>query len=170
MNRFIIKFRGLSEEKYRFEADDTFFNQFKESEIKKGTVHFDVKMVFNKNLITLNISLKGNVFVECDRCLDYFYQKIKHKTILYVEFGYENSDITDVDNKIILSNKENEIVLDKHFYDYIHLSLPYQKVHPKHNNGNSGCNIEMINKMAEFSSVNNKKTDPRWDQLKNLFN
>jgi len=172
MNKFTIKFRGLSEGKYsyNFEADDTFFNQFEKTEIKKGRIFFDIEMIFNKNLISLNISLKGKVLVQCDRCLDYFFQKIKHNTVLYVEFGYENSDISDVDNKITLSNKENEIVLDKHFYDYIHLSLPYQKIHPKDENGNSTCNIKMINKMEELSSENNNKTDPRWDQLKKLFN
>lgn len=173
MNKYKIKFRGLKEGKYKnsFEIDDHFFSQFEESEIKKGQVVFDTEMIISNNFITLNISLTGKVVVPCDRCLDDFSQSIKYKTVLYVEFGNENSDISDVDNKIILSNKENDIVLDKHFYDYIHLSLPYQKVHPKDKQGKSTCNIEMIDKMEELSSVDdNKETDPRWDQLKNLLN
>ena len=173
MNKYKIKFRGLKEGKYNysFEIDDHFFSRFDESEIKKGNVVFDTEMIISNNFITLNISLTGNVVVPCDRCLDDFLQEIQHQTVLYVEFGYENSDISDVDNKIILSSKENDIVLDKHFYDYIHLSLPYQKVHPKDKHGQTTCNIEMINKMEELSSVDdNKETDPRWDQLRSLLN
>ena len=173
MNKYKIKFRGLKEGKYsyKFEVDDYFFSQFEESEIKKGKVTFDTEMIISNNFITLNITLNGEVVVPCDRCLDNFLQVIQYKTVLYVEFGYKNSDISDVDNKIILSEKENDINLDKHFYDYIHLSLPYQKVHPKDKNGQTTCNIEMINKMEELSSIDkNKDTDPRWDQLKSLLN
>ncbi len=173
MNKYKIKFRGLKEGKYSysFEIGDRFFSRFKESEIKKGSVTFDTEMIISNNFITLNISLSGKVVVPCDRCLDDFLQEINHQTVLYVEFGYENSDISDVDNKIIISSKENDIVLDKHFYDYIHLSLPYQKVHPADKHGQKTCNTEMINKIEELSSVEeNKETDPRWDQLKDLLN
>jgi len=173
MNNYSIEFRGLSEGKhnYDFTITDNFFNNFEESEIKKGNVLINIEMIFIKDLIILNISLKGDVEIQCDRCLDYFYHPISYKTKLFVEFGSENSDISDVDNKIIISEKEDKIVLDKHFYDYIHLSLPYQRFHPEDKNGNLTCNIEMLNKLEELSTnENNKEIDPRWDKLKNLYN
>jgi uncharacterized metal-binding protein YceD (DUF177 family) len=173
MNNYSIEFRGLSEDKhnYSFTITDDFFNKFEESEIKKGKVLIDVEMNLNKDLIILNISLKGDVEIQCDRCLDYFYQAISFKTKLFVEFGSENSDISDVDNKITISEKEEKIVLDKHFYDYIHLSLPYQRFHPNDKNGNSTCNAEMLNKLEElYTQKEDNKIDPRWDKLKDLYN
>ena len=172
MNRVKIRFRGLKEGQYnyQFNVNDDFFNDFKESEIHKGNVDIETEMVISTDLLILNIRIKGMVEVQCDRCLDYFLYPIEYKTKLYIEFGEKNSDISDADNKIVLSNKENEIVLDKHLYDYIHLSLPYQKIHPKSKNGNSTCNIEMINKLKEINSGKKQKIDPRWDKLKNLYN
>jgi len=173
MNNYNIEFRGLREDKhsYNFTITDDFFNKFEESEIKKGKVLIDVEMNLGKDLIILSISLKGDVEIQCDRCLDYFFQPISYKTKLFVEFGYENSDISDVDNKITISEKEDKIVLDKHFYDYIHLSLPYQRFHPEDKNGNSTCNTEMLNKLEELSTKKEEKEiDPRWDKLKNLYN
>lgn len=173
MDNYIIEIRGLKTGKhnYKFIVSDDFFNKYKESEIKKGKVLIDVEMNLIKDLISLNILIKGDVQIQCDRCLDYFYHPISYKTKLFVEFGVENSDISDVDNKIIISNKEDKLVLDKHFYDYIHLALPYQRFHPKDKNGKTECNIEMIKKLEELSTNNNEKTiDPRWEKLKSLYN
>ena len=173
MNKYSINFRGLSEEQHSFEfiITDDFFKQFPESEIQKGNIVAIVEIQIRKDILVLEISLKGKVQVQCDRCLDSYLHSIEYSTKLFVEFGYESSDISDVDNKIILSKQEDEIELYKHFYDYIHLSLPYQKFHPEDENGNLTCNIEMLNKLDELSSEKEEKQiDPRWDKLKELYN
>lgn len=172
MNRIRIKFKGLKEGRYNyhFKIDDSFFAGFKETDIKKAEANVEAEMIIAKDLITFNFIIQGKISVQCDRCLDYFWQEINYQTELYVEFGDDNSDLSDADKKIVLSNNENEIVLDKHIYDYIHLSLPYQRIHPKNKNGSSTCNIEMINKLEEINSDIKQETDPRWDKLKNLYN
>jgi len=173
MHKYSIEFKGLKEEEhiFNFKITDDFFKQFEDSEVKRGNVLVDVKMNIGSGMLIFDISLKGEVEVQCDRCLDNFLQPIKYQVKLFAEFGNENSDISDVDNKIVISEKENEIVLDKHFYDYIHLSLPYQRFHPFDKQGNSTCNMDMINKLEELSTEKNKKEiDPRWDKLKNLYN
>lgn len=172
MKRVKIKFNGLKEGRYDYEFNltDGFFEDFEESEIRKGNVEVKVELIISKDLLTLNFDIKGKVGVQCDRCLDYFLQDIDHKTELFVEFGEKNSDLSDADNRIVLSHNENEIVLNKHLYDYIHLSLPYQKLHPNDNEGNSTCNLEMIKKLEEINSDNIQESDPRWDKLKGLYN
>ncbi len=173
MKKFKIKFKGLTEDKYKFsfEINDSFFENFEESLIKKGELHSEVELIIYKDIFKLNIYIKGKVQVQCDRCIDYFYLPIKSKNELFVETGDKNSDLSDVDNKITISKNEEEIVLDKHFYDYIHLSLPYKKIHPKDKKGKSTCNIKMIEKINEHSSKNKREElDPRWDVLKKLYN
>lgn len=173
MNKFKIKFKGLAvgNYSYKFEIGNDFFEKFKESQIGKGSLISEIELVVNKDILKLNIKIKGKVQVQCDRCLDYFYLPLKSKNELFIEIGNENSDISDVFNKITISNNEEEIVLDKHFYDYIHLSLPYKRVHSEDKKGNSTCNIKMLKKIDELSSENKKKeTDPRWDTLKKLYN
>lgn len=173
MYKFKIKFRGLSEDVhcYDFKITDDFFRQFPESEIKKGNVVANVEIQIRKDVLILDVFLKGNVQLQCGRCLDDYSQKIDFKTKLFIEFGEESSDISDVDNRIVLSKKEDEIYLDKHFYDYLHLSLPYQRFHPEDENGESECNIEMLNKLDELSSKKEENIiDPRWEKLKGLYN
>ena len=167
-----IKFKGISAGKYDYDFDlnDDFFSRFKESEIQKGNVHTFVEMTVTKDLLIFHFTLTGKVNVQCDRCLDFFYHEIQYKTTLYVEFGEKSSDISDADNRIMLSRNEYEIILDKHLYDYIHLSLPYQRIHPLNGRGESQCNIEMINKINELNNTEGNEIDPRWDKLKELFN
>jgi uncharacterized protein len=171
-NKVRIKFKGITPgyHDYQFVLDDSFFSKFEESEIKEGTVQAKIQMIAAKDLLTFRFHLSGLVKIQCDRCLDNYLQAIEHETTLFVEFGEENSDISDADNRIMLSHKEHEIVLDKHLYDYVHLSLPYQRIHPENENGVSQCNSEMIKKIEELNNNETNDTDPRWDKLKELFN
>ncbi len=173
MSSLKINFRGLKEGtyNYKFEIKDAFFDKFPESEIKKAAVSVDVEMLLTKNIITLNFLLAGKVELQCDRCLDFFDKAIKFDAVLYVDFGDEDSDISDVDNRITISRMANDIKLDKHLYDYLHLSLPYQKIHPNDEKGETTCNKIMLEKIKAFSQREEKKeTDPRWDKLRSLYN
>ena len=173
MGKFKIKFKGQEEGQYfyKFEIKDSFFNDYSESQIKKAEVNANIELLVTKDLLTFNINLQGHVELQCDRCLDYFDYPISYKTVLYADFGEENSDLSDADNKITLARLNDEIELDKHFYDYLHLCLPYQKIHPVNEKGVSLCNQTMIKKIEEFSAEKKKaEIDPRWDKLKSLYN
>ncbi len=173
MNKFVIKHRNLKEGtfNYKFDIDDSFFKIYPESEIQKGKIQVNTELSVTKNLLTFNISLNGTVKLQCDRCLDDFDFKIKYDTILYVDFGNQNSDLSDADNRITISNLSEEIVLDKHFYDYLHLSLPYKRIHSNNENGNPACNVEMLKKIKKYTSEKKEEIiDPRWEKLKSLYN
>ncbi|NOZ34317.1 MAG: DUF177 domain-containing protein [Chlorobi bacterium] len=173
MDQFKIKFRGLKEGTYnfKFNINETFFKKYPESEIKEAKVLAEVEMLITKDLLRFNIYLSGKAELQCDRCLDFFNSPINYETVLFADFGDNNSDLSDADNRITISNKASEIVLDKHIYDYLHLSLPYKKIHPKDKNGKSTCNKEMIKKIEEYSTYEETEiTDPRWDKLKSLYN
>jgi len=176
LNRYSIVFRNLEAGKHEFifRVEDKFFEFFPESEIKSARIKIKVIMQVKSTALIIETLLKGQVKVPCDLCLDEFVLDIKHKADLQVEFGETNSDITDVDDKMILSFAENEIDMTQHFYDYIHLSLPAKKVHKKDETGKRKCNQEMIETLNKFTpkkQVSKKaedEIDPRWEQLKNL--
>jgi uncharacterized metal-binding protein YceD (DUF177 family) len=172
MGNFKLKFRGLGSGKHYFvfQINDDFFLNYPESEIKKGNIEVKVELILSNDGITLFFKLKGSVDVQCDRCLEFFSMPVKYKTELYVEFGDFNSDISDADNSIVISHKENEIVLDKHFYDYIHLSLPVKRIHPEDNNGEPTCNKEMLKTLEILKPKENKNINSQWDKLKDLYN
>jgi uncharacterized protein len=172
MEKFKLKFRGLSKgnHDFVFQIKDDFFSDYPESEVKKGEIEAKVELIVSNDIITLNFKLKGFVYIQCDRCLEYYYMPVKYKAVLYVESGEFNSDLSDVDNTIIISHKENEIVLNKHFYDYIHLSLPVKRIHPDDKDGNSTCDPEMLEKLETLEPKETKTINPEWDKLKDLYN
>jgi uncharacterized metal-binding protein YceD (DUF177 family) len=169
LRNFTIPFRGLKDGKHEFEfvADNSFFEQFDLSEVKKGLVRIIVELVKHAQFLELHFRVKGKVTVTCDRCLDPFVLGIEHQAVLYIRFGersYEQSE-----EVVILANSANEIRLDQYVYEYIHLALPYQRIHPEID-GLSGCNPEMMQKLADHTTDEESDSrDPRWDKLKGLI-
>ena len=169
--QFVIPFKGLSSGKHDFvfDIDDKFFDAFTESEINKGKVHVEVHLIKSGTMLELIFSLEGSVYVMCDRCLDDFDLSISYNTNLFVKFGETTEEQTD--EIIVLSHNEFEIDLSQYIYEYIHLSLPYRRLHPDDENGISTCNKDMIKKLEEYLMDEKAKTpDPRWNDLNNLLN
>ncbi len=169
--QFVIPFKGLKTGKhdFLFEIDEKFFNSYEASEIHKGKVLIKIQMNKNITMLELMFTLEGTVTVMCDRCLDDLDLPVSYKTKLFVKFGDTTEEQTD--EILILSYNEFELDVSQYIYEYTHLSLPYKRIHPDNNLGISMCNSEMIKKLDEYqveSKVNNN--DPRWDNLKNLFN
>lgn len=173
-NIYLLKFSGLSEGVHLFDykVDKRLFQKFDSDEIHDADLFVDIKLTKRKEMLTLEFDIKGLVELACDLCLEHFKYEIKYKTELFVEFGEENSDLSDADQNITISFNENELILDQHIYDYVNLCIPYKKVHPKDENGNSTCDPEMIKKIKEYIQEEPEKSeiDERWNKLKNLYN
>lgn len=166
LRKYVIPFTGLKDgnHTFNFVVDDKFFEAFEGSEVEKGTVDIRIELIKNPRFLELRFNLDGKVMVMCDRCLEVFNLEIGYNETLYFRFGEESYEQSE--NVIILSPKEYEIETAQYLYEFIHLALPYQKIHPE-KNGKSGCKISMIEKLNKLS-IEEQKTDPRWDQLKKI--
>jgi len=166
LRKYVIPFTGLKDGNHTFNfiLDDKFFEEFEGSEVKKGNVNVGINLVKNPRFIELNFKLDGEVEVMCDRCLDMFYLVIGYEETIYFRFGEESYEQSD--NVIILSPKEHEIQTAQYLYEFVHLALPYKKIHPDQN-GEPGCNKTMLEKLNNLK-IDENKTDPRWDQLKEI--
>jgi uncharacterized metal-binding protein YceD (DUF177 family) len=166
---YAIAFAGLKEGRHEFEfkIDDTFFSGFEETEIHKGSLVASVLLERGVNFLDLKIGIRGTVEVLCDRCLEPFNLPVDCTNILYVRFGeksYEQSE-----EVIILAAGESEINMAQYFYEFVHLALPYRKIHSLIPGGT--CDKEMLNKLktATVDEQSGNKTDPRWEQLRKLI-
>ena len=174
LNQYIVHFTGLKDGKhdFSFEIGKDLFTFYENKDIIDA--HITATAIFEKkpSHLSFHFNLKGKIKTTCDRCLEELEIEVEDSPELYINFGESTSDITDIDDTMILSRSEDSIDLSKHFYDYIIINLPIQKIHSVDDNGESTCNPEMLKKLESYrvQESNQEKTDPRWDKLKNLFN
>jgi uncharacterized protein len=171
LRKYVIPFAGLKEGRYEFEfnIDDSFFEHFESSEIMEGKLDVDVILLKKPQFLELDFDIKGKVRTVCDRCLGEFDFPLTYKGKLFFKFGEQSYELTD--EIIILAASEHEINISQYIYEFIHLALPYRKIHPDIN-GVSGCDSAMIQKLEELRTEDIKKTgyNPSWDKLKEITN
>lgn len=164
--QFVIQFGGLKPGMHHFsyEIDHSFFDHFDYSEIKNGKVNVEIDMEREEKMLVIHFSLDGMVEVPCDRCYIPFNLPIVGKETLIVKFG---KDYHEENEQIqIIPEGEHHFDVSPFIYEYIHLLMPFRKVHPEDSEGNSLCDPEVIKRIGE--SENESEPDPRWDALKKL--
>jgi len=169
LRKYVIPFAGLKEGRHEFEfdVDDSFFDHFDSSEIKEGKLGVKVILVKNPQVLELNFNIEGLVKTICDRCLDEFDLPMIYQGKLFFKFGEGTYELTD--EILILSPSEHEINISQFIYEFIHLALPYRRIHPDIN-GINGCNETMIQKLESLSIDDTKKAsyNHSWDKLKEI--
>ena len=170
LRQYAIPFRGLEEGRhdFNFVVDNSFFEQFESSEVKRGLVNVQVELIKHSQFLELQFDINGKITVNCDRCLEPFVTRITHQPMLYIRFGEETLEQSD--ELLIIADSANEVHLDQLIYEYIHLALPIQRIHPEID-GMSGCNPEMMGKLNALDADDQEDAteDPRWEKLRGLI-
>jgi len=170
LEKYTIPFAGLKEGKHLFDFNigPSFFTHFEKSEIQNGNLHVVVEMEKKPRLLELEFIIKGEVEVLCDRCLDPFYLPVSSNQSLFVKFGKEQKELSD--ELLVLEENEHKIELAHYIYEFIQLSLPYQRIHPNDASGQSECNKEMIKKLNIYTVAKevSSRPNPVWDKLNKI--
>jgi len=164
---YTIPIKGLSigRHNYSFSIDSVFFNDFENSLVQNATLNVELVLEREATWMKVESEIKGDVFVECDRCLEELKLPLDTKATLLVKFVKTEGE-TDDDEIITLDPSESELDLKQFFYDYICLALPLKKVHKP-----GECNPEMISRLESAGEKKNvgEKRSP-FDKLKDLLN
>jgi uncharacterized protein len=166
-NRYIIRFKELREGNHKiiFEVKTSFFTEFNLMEAKDGNLKVTINLNKKPDFLTLDILIKGTIFVECDRCLEYFNYPIEYKDNLLVKFS--ETSVEQSDEIIFLHPNDNELDLKHYIYECISLSIPYRKIHPESKDGKSLCKKEMLQKIHEHEAEKQENAvNTNWDKLK----
>ena len=162
---FVIPIVGLKlgEHTYQFEVDGKFFEKFDNTELEKGSLHIDLRLVKRSNLMELNFQVQGAVEVLCDRCADDLSLVLRHKEMRIVKFSQEEFDSTD--DVMVLGPDDHELDVSHMVYETVALALPSRRVHSV-----ESCNHEVLDKLEEYQE-NEKENDvdERWSALKKLL-
>ena len=137
--RYTIAFKGLKpgDHHFDFEVDDALFEAFESPEIKHGRCAVSVDLHRAETFLKIGVSIRGEVAVECDRCLEECAVPVDYTGELTVKF----SDAAgEYDGEVLwLSPGDSEVDLSLYIYESIVLALPYRRVHPE-----GGCDPTML--------------------------
>lgn len=161
LSKYSLAIKGLSLGTHHFEytVDDNFWAAFEGSEITHGTAKVLLEVTKQSNMITLDFDIEGEVEVNCDRCLENFMMPVEYHGTLIVR--YAETEIESDGDVMWVHPQETEINLAQYIYESISLSIPYQRVHPLDENGNSTCDPEMLKR---FKIVSEEEFEEMFDE------
>lgn len=162
-----ISFIGLKNRIHHFEyqLDEEFFKTFDDIVINNCKIDVKVDLDKRENYLMFTFYVDGYIFLECDRCLDEYKQEVFGDYNLIVQLGGKLIENNDNDDDIIaLPKNQDYFDLTEHIYDYILLSVPYQRMH----SNIEDCNQEMVAKINAEKEEEKEDIDPRWEILNKL--
>lgn len=167
---YSIPLTGLKEGShvYDLEIDNNFFGSFDKSEIKEGKLKATVTLLKCSAHMEMKIKISGSVRIVCDRCLEYYLQPLETEDHILIRHGDQWEEVDD--ELITIPPGESELDISQLIYEFIHLGLPIQKAHATDDNGESGCNAEMLRRLVKQTKEKTKDIDPRWKDLEKLKN
>ncbi|MGQ9846501.1 MAG: YceD family protein [Bacteroidales bacterium] len=169
MHDYIIPITSTKEglNQLEYSIDKSFLEQFNYRDIMDISAKVYVNLYKSNRLFDISLSIKGEIKVECDRCLDEFMMPVsfEHHIIIKAEDHYSDEN----DEVVYIPESSTELDLAPYVFETIVFSIPMRKVHSNDSDGNSLCNQEMISKLNKFL-INESDTDPRWDTIKEMLN
>ena len=170
-DKFIIPLNGLTagENHFFWQAGKEFFDSFENSEILDAHLDTDVRVEKSGRYIGVDCDVRGEVTVECDRCLDELDMPIDVEIKLSVKYGNEESSEEPQQGErevIFIPETDAEMDMSQIIYDYVCLSLPMQRTHD-----DGECNTEVMKKYGapEESEVKEEEGENPFSALKDLF-
>jgi len=166
LKEFVIPFVGLKagEHLFDFEIGKAFFECFDTAEFQEGNIKVSVALEKQERMLIWDFMIKGTVHMNCDRCFEEFDLNFGGSEKLIVKFGDES--IEESDEVVVIPEKAYQFDLSQYIFEFIHLLLPYKKVHGEDKNGQSLCNQATVAKIEEHNIK--AHSDPRWDALNKL--
>lgn len=171
LKEYNIQFVGLAEGQHSFQysIDNKFFEVFDFNDFNSSNIQVDVLLIKKTTLLELKFDISGSVNVDCDTSLEPFDLKINGTHKLIVKFGPEFND--ENDEILVLPHEEYQLNVAQYIYEFIVLSVPIKKVHPKVADGT--LETEALKRLKELeikkNTAEDNTADPRWDKLKNLI-
>lgn len=161
-----VDLKGLTEGSahYDWVVDGDFFAALDVEDIQNGNLRVAMDVEKESGMYILDFSLRGNVIVPCDRCLDDMTLDIETSGSLKVRLGEDFADDGEV---VVVPEEDGTINVAWYVYEFISLAVPLKHVHLP-----GMCNKVMAEKLDALSvdgeETGDGGTDPRWAGLENL--
>ncbi len=148
-SEYKIAYVGLKQGAHKFSyfIEDTFFDNFSTPDFTKSAIDVEVNLDKQNHLFLMNFAINGFIETSCDRCGDAFtlrlWEEFKFVVKVVDDENIEMKNNEDPDIAYI-SKSSSLMDLSPWIYEFILLSIPYQRLHPNDNNNESTCNPEIL--------------------------
>jgi uncharacterized protein len=133
---------------YSFELDDTFFENFEKSPVKKGKYQVKLQLDKRENEFLLIFDIDGYFESPCDRCLADIDVPSAIKKLIWVKYSEDKAG-QDYDDKIIyISGSEHSFQMAPLIYELVVLSMPLVRAYDCENDPNPKCDFKVLSFMT----------------------
>ena len=153
---------------FDFKVDNTFFEAFEYGLLDRGYLDVVVNLDKELSFITLNLDIKGNVELTCDRSLEKFDYHIATNENIVLKFGDQQLEVAE--DLEILPPDTLRINVAKYIYELITVAIPLKKLHPRFDQGEEDTEDLIYSTSDDESIKEEEHIDPRWAKLKDLKN
>lgn len=133
-------------------------------------IEASVALFFDKQqgFFQLKFDVDGFITVPCDRCGELFKLQLWDEFNLIVKLTDAEGDVKkneeEHDDVVFLPRKETILNVSEWLYEFVMLSIPIQRVHPKNDQGQSLCNQETL-RLLERMQDNQNAPKSIWKDL-----
>ncbi|MFD1142591.1 YceD family protein [Larkinella insperata] len=178
LQKYDIQISSLENKSYEFdfESGDAFFEALEQDLIQRGSFKTHLVLTKSSSMIQLNFHINGTVELICDRSLDPFDEPLAIQEQLFLKYADHAEELTDEIELILWETQQINIA--RYLFDFIVLSLPMKKLHPRFRAEEADEDEEQEGKVvyrSESSTENEDEAseppvDPRWEALRKLNN
>lgn len=168
-----IAFVGLKPgvHEFNYELDDKFFSAFGEQDFKNCKAYIKLSLDKQTAFMMLRFEVGGTLEFICDRCGNDLPFELWDEFEILVKMvedpGQMNLEEEDPDVYYI-SRTESHIDVKDWLYEFVNLSIPFQKSCSEDEIGGSQCNKEVLEKLKMLNPQKNETKNPIWKGLDKL--
>jgi uncharacterized metal-binding protein YceD (DUF177 family) len=145
--------------------DGTFFAELDQQLIDQAKFEVVVTMEKSTDLVVLEISHKGYLETDCDRCLEPIQLPLEGQERIIIKFVEE----TRMDDEVTYLIKGTEkLDLAPFIFEVVSLSIPLVKKYDCELDQNSPCNKQVLAILNQEEKEKVDEGSPIWDELKKL--
>lgn len=143
---------------FDYKLQKQFFVDMESADIRDADLDVHVDVNYKGDLYEITLTVKGEITLICDRCLDDLQWPVDTTFHIFVKYGPDYND--DSDELLEIPESDAELNIAYMIYDTVALTIPIKHVHPL-----GKCNRAMAAALSKHRSIGVDDTDEDFDDV-----
>jgi len=167
---FEIAFVGLKPGVHEFEysINDQFFATYGEQDFRNCQAKVKLSLDKKSSFFQLKFDIDGTAEVDCDRCSNAINKVLWDEFNIVVKMVDNPDEMNEQEEDpdiYYISRGESHLKVADWIYEFVNLSVPFQKMCSEAEKGGPQCNIEVLEKLEAMEKLARNESNPQWKGL-----